>query len=58
MARMVDRLEGHTPGQRAIADHRNAAEILASVIPGHRHPQGSGDGRAGMTSTEMVKFAF
>ena len=43
MARMVDRLQGHSPGEGSIADHRDTTEILSAVITGHRHSQSGGN---------------
>ena len=58
MARMVDRLQSHSTGQGTVADDRNTTKILTTVVPGHGHPEGRGNGGTGVTSTEMIEGAF
>ena len=58
MSGVIDRFKSHAAGESAIADHRNATEILSTLVPGHRHPKSRRDGGAGMAGTEMIERAF
>ncbi len=55
---VVERLEGHAGGERAVADHRDGLALLAFQTGGDRHAQGGADRGAGMADAEGVVFAL
>ena len=55
---MIERLEGHAGGQRAVADDRDRAAILAAFGGGDGHAQCGADRGARVTHAEGIVFAF
>ena len=43
MGGVINRLKGHAGGHGAIAHHRHGAALLAQLLGGHSHAQGSTD---------------
>ena len=56
--RIVQRLERHATGHRAIADDGDAAVVFSGQLGCDRHAQRGGDGSAGMTGSKSVIEAF
>ena len=55
---MVERLEGHARGQRAVADDGHGPAFLPALRGRYGHPQGRADRCAGVSDAESVVFAF
>ena len=55
---MVERLEGHTRGKRAVADDCNRAPILAAFGGRDRHAERGADRGTGVAHTERVVLAL
>ena len=58
LLRVVHRLIGHARAHRAIADHRDAAAVLALHLVGHGEAQSGADRGRAMRRAEGVVFAF
>ena len=58
MAGVIDRLKGHSACESTVADHCDALEGFATVVPGQGNTERRGDGRAGMAGTEGIEAAF
>ncbi len=55
---VIQRLEGHTGRQGAIADHRDMFALLARSLGSHGHAEGGTDRGTRMTGTERIVFGF
>jgi hypothetical protein len=57
-ARVVERLEGHAGGHRAVADHRDGVAVLALLLGRQRHAQRGRDAGGRVRGAEGVVFAL
>ena len=57
-AGVIQRLEGHAGGHRAVADDGHGAPRLAEAAGGDRHAEGRADRGAGVADAEGVVLAF
>ena len=58
VAGVVEGLEGHAGGHRAVADHRDRPAVLAAQAGGLGHAQGGGDGGGRVGGAEGVVAAL
>src|SRR5207253_11405902 len=58
VAGVVEGLEGHAAGHRAVADHGHDVVVLPLEVPRHGHTVGGGDGGGGVPSAERVVDAL
>ena len=59
VADVVDRLVGHSPGQRAVADHRNDVAVrVGAEVASHRHPVGVREHGRRVAVLDVVVFRF
>ena len=58
ITRMVKRLEHHTSGHSAVADHRHDFAVTPGPLGGNGHPQRGTERSAGMTDPEGIVIAL